>query len=251
MDEIKNTVYQMFRFWLLLLIVTVTSILMFVTATITFFKANNVYRLYFVRPCVWVILKLYGLKVRIHNKENMSQEQCIYISNHRSSLDFFSLGTLGLKNTGYFISDLNKKYWPLRLIGICIGFFFIPHQGFPKERTLCFKEVEKVIRKTGDSVFLTPEGHKQPRYRLEKFNRGAFHMAANLKIPISPFYIHVPEQVNMGKGMQAKSGVIDIFFLKTIPTIDWEVKNVDKYKTDVHKIFLDFENNINETVSKL
>jgi 1-acyl-sn-glycerol-3-phosphate acyltransferase len=181
----------------------------------------------------------------------MSQGQCIHISNHRSTLDFFCIGTLGLKNTRYFISGENKKYWPLRLIGMCIDFFFIPNQGLPKERTLCFKEAEKVLRKTGDSVFLTPEGHKQPRYKLENFNRGAFHMAANLKIPISPFYIHVPEHVNMGKGMQAKSGVIDIFFLKPISAIDWEVKNIDKYKTDVHKIFLDFENNINETVSKL
>ncbi len=234
-----------FRAALALILITFVSLLSpFVFLLRPFINIGTVYSRYFLRPVFLACLKIYGIRYRIHGTENMTDKQCIYIANHRSVVDFFVIGALALENTTYFISATNRRYWPLHLIGLCVKPFFIPQQDNPAGRKETFQYAEEYLRTTGKSVFLTPEGDLIPRFKLEHFNRGAFHMATNLHIPISPFYIHVPESVNIGRGFEARRGFIDIYFFPAIDTGNWRIEDIEKNRSSIENQFLAFEKKV-------
>ena len=121
-----------------------------------------------------------------------------------------------------------------------MGIFYIDTQDKPYKRIACFKNAEKTLKSTGESVYLSPEGMRVTSGEIGKFNRGAFHMATNLKIPICPFYIHIPPHTNPGVGFDALPGHIDIYELPEVDTKDWIAKDIGKNKEAVRSMFLDF-----------
>ena len=49
-----------------------------------------------------------------------------------------------------------------------------------------------ILRRTGQSVFLSPEGTRVRTGEIGPFNKGAFHLAGDLGAPLLPLYIAVP-----------------------------------------------------------
>ena len=97
-----------------------------------------------IRPWLRSILKLYGLSYQVYDDVNATHQPCIYISNHRSVIDFFLIGAVLPDHTRFFISSTNYRYWPLRMVGQAVGFFYIPTQNDPAGRTRCYMEAEKI-----------------------------------------------------------------------------------------------------------
>ncbi len=132
-------------------------------------------------------------------------KQTVYISNHTSTLDLFILVALGLPNTRFFLSGFLRKYVPLGFIAYLMGTFFTVPQDRPAERTRIFQRADRILRRTRESVYLSPEGGRITTGEIGQFNKGAFHLATSLKAPIVPMYFHIPSVIDPGMGFNARS----------------------------------------------
>src|SRR5437588_187087 len=75
---------------------------------------------------------------------------------------------------------------PFAVIAYLAGTFWTPQQRYPQRRTRLFQYAASVLRRTGESVFLTPEGQA-----CWVFNKGAFHLATSLEVPLAPILIAI------------------------------------------------------------
>jgi putative phosphoserine phosphatase / 1-acylglycerol-3-phosphate O-acyltransferase len=163
----------------------------------------------------------------------------IYISNHLSFLDIFAIASLGVENIRYFMSVSTLKFLPLTIVGKCIGIFYISEQRNPRGRTKCFQRAETILAKEGSSVYLSPEGFRNAKgTHIQKFNKGAFHMAINLKLPIVALYISLDECANPRAGYNFKPGTLKIEFLEEFQSKNWELNLLEHYKKEVRAVYL-------------
>ena len=160
------------------------------------------------------------------------------MSNHTSSLDLFILVALGLPNTRFFLSGFLRKWIPLGFIASMMGTFFTVPQDRPDERRRIFTRAGEVLRRTGESVYLSPEGGRITTGDIGHFNKGAFHLATVLRAPIVPLYFHIPTDVDPGLGYRAGRGIVDVHVLPPIHTTDWKEADVVENKEKVRELFV-------------
>jgi 1-acyl-sn-glycerol-3-phosphate acyltransferase len=197
-----------------------TACLLVTVGLATAFRARQLYSA-IVRHAARAVLAFYGITLRVHHADRLRHAQTIYISNHTSTLDIFVLVAMGLPNCRFFLSGFVRKWLPLGVIAWMMGTFFTVPQDRPAERARIFARAERVLRRTGESVYLSPEGGRITTGGLGHFNKGAFHLATNLRVPIVPFYIDIPRHVDPVLGYDAHPGIIDVHVLPAIDTHDW------------------------------
>ncbi len=161
---------------------------------------------------------------------------------HRSTIDVFAVIGLALPNTRFFMSGFLRKFLPLGLIGYLIGIFWTVPQNFPERRVEIFKNAEAVLRRNGESVYLSPEGKRVTTGEVGAFNKGSFHLATVLRAPIVPFYIATPAEVDPGMGYCAGPGEVHVYFKPAIETADWQLADLVSNKERVRQRFLEWHN---------
>lgn len=221
-----------------LLLMILCALIMLVIAVLTFFRARRVYHQYLATPCAQLLLALWGIRLEIQKPEPFPSTQTIYISNHTSTLDMFILLALGLPNTRFFLSGYLRKLLPLGLIGYLTGIFWTVDQKFPETRIKIFKRAESTLRQTGESVYLSPEGERITNGEIGHFNKGAFHLATNLKVPIVPLYIATPRDIDPGLSLRVKPGTVCVYVKPKIFTADWRLNQLTQNKEMVRKLFI-------------
>ncbi|MFC1650545.1 lysophospholipid acyltransferase family protein [Candidatus Latescibacterota bacterium] len=200
----------------------------------------------FAKPVSRLVLKICGIKVQVSCSYQLPQKQAIYIFNHTSTLDLIIVSALGLPHIRFFLSKKTRKFLPITVIATMIGTFYTPPQSKPAERIACFQRAEKILRKTGDSVLLSPEGTRITNGEIGKFNKGAFHLATNLKWTLYPIYIDITKDINPNKGYKFNAGTVKIFFLPKIETDRWELRSLNTNIKQVRNIFSDFHNDLHD-----
>ena len=218
-------------------IVTLTAIVLIPIGALTLFQARRLYAA-LARLACKAILRMYGVTVRVLQAEPFPKTQTIYISNHTSTLDLFVLVALGLPNCRFFLSGFLKKIIPLGVISWMMGTFFTVPQDRPAERTRIFQRAERILRRTGESVYLSPEGARITTGHIGHFNKGAFHLATNLHVPIVPFFIAIPPGMDPGRGIAAQAGVIDVQVMPAIDTRSWTLADLERNKERVRDQFV-------------
>jgi len=237
--------------WLLItLIVTVLSfgaLVMTVVAIVTLFQARRLYAEVIASWTGRIILRLCGLRLVIHRDRALSSQvsssqkrssQRIYISNHVSTVDMFALIAMGLPNTRFFLTGSLRWFVPMGVIGYLVGNFWTVPYKYPDKRRQIFQRADLVLRATGESVYLSPEGSRIDTGEIGKFNRGAFHLATSLQVPIQPFYIRVDRHSDPGRGWDVHPGEIHVFFKAPILTSDWRIEDLDENRRAVRERFL-------------
>ena len=221
------------------LLMTVTATLMLPIGALTFFRARRLYAS-IARGVSRLVLRLYGVHVRLTfvGAHTWPAQQAVYVSNHTSTLDLFILVALGLPNTRFFLSGYLRKVVPLGIIATMMGTFFTVPQTFPERRRRIFARAGDVLRRTGESVYLSPEGGRITTGGIGHFNKGAFHLATVLKAPIVPMYFRIPAAVDPGLGYAAKPGVVDVFVLPPIDTATWREADVVENTEHVRALFV-------------
>lgn len=226
---------------LTLLLMLAGSLVMLLVAVLTAFKARRVYAERIMAPLGRWTLRIWGVRVVVHDRPPDTLEQRVYISNHTSTLDVFVLVALGLPNTRFFLSGFLRKLLPLGLIGYLTGVFWTVNQAFSERRVQIFARAGRVLQKTGESVYLSPEGQRITTGGMGAFNKGAFHMATHLQAPIVPFYIRIPADVDPGMGYCTQAGQVDVWFRPAIDTRGWTPQDIVANKERVHQQYVEWD----------
>ena len=221
-----------------LLLMAAGSLAMLAVALVTAFQARRFYTEGMAGPLGRCLLGLWGIRMVVHDRPPATGEQRVYISNHTSTLDLFVLIALGLPNARFFLSGFLRKFLPLGLIGYLTGVFWTVPQAFPDRRAAIFQRAARTLRRTGESVYLSPEGQRVTTGEVGAFNKGAFHLAMSLRAPIVPFFIYTPPEVDPGMGYCARPGQVDIYFKPAIDTSDWQLVDLVANKERVHQQFV-------------
>ena len=219
------------------LLLTVTAVLLIPAGLVTLFRTRRLYARVATLLCRG-ILRLYGVRLRLHNQDGFPTGQTVYISNHSSTLDLFILVAIGLPNCRFFLSGFLRKMIPLGIISWMMGTFFTVPQEFPDERRRIFTRAGETLKRTGESVYLSPEGGRIADGSIGPFNKGAFHLATVLRVPIVPLYFRIPRQMDPGLGFDARPGTVDIYVLPAIQTRDWSEAQVVDNKERVRELFV-------------
>ena len=194
----------------------------------TGFQARNLCANHILPAFAKRCLSVMDIKFEVHGLENIPTGQAVYISNHPSFLDLFLMASLRLPNLRSFLSEDVLKYIPITIIGKSLGYFFTPGQDEPERRIACFQNAAAVLRKTGDSIFVTPQGERRP-HEIGKFNKGAFHLAMDLKAPIVPIFIETPDAMNPGMDISVTPGTVQIYIDPPVDTSSWTLACLDEY----------------------
>ena len=224
------------RLWCLSAIVFTTlsvgSVLLLLVAVLTLFQFRRMY----LALSTWIgraVLALWGVRLKVVGALPFPRTQTVYVSNHTSSVDMFVLIALGLPGARFFLSGFLRKILPLGLIGYVTGIFWTVPQEYPEARKRIFARAAATLKRTGESVYLSPEGQRITTGELGAFNKGAFHMATDLQTPSVPFYSEVPPAVDPGLGLDVRPGTVTVEVLPTIDTSEWTVEALDEQRAAV------------------
>lgn len=229
------------KFWLRLAagitVMTLGAALMLAVAVATLFQCRGLYSERIATPLGRLILRIFGIRYVLHHDAPVPPGQVVYVSNHTSTIDLFVLIALGLPDTRFFLSGYLRRLVPLGVIGYLIGIFWTVPQEYPKRRRRIFARAARILKRTGESVYLSPEGHRITNGRIGAFNKGAFHLATDLGAPIVPLFIYIPRAIDPGRGWNAQPGVVHVHVLPAIDTSSWRVAEVAQNRDRVHALF--------------
>jgi 1-acyl-sn-glycerol-3-phosphate acyltransferase len=220
------------------LFMTAGALVMLAVAILTLFRARRFYSEVIGAWLGRTTLRIWGVRYRVHGQPQPESIQTVYISNHSSTLDVFLLIGLGLPRTRFFLSGFLRKVPPIGIVGSLIRIFWTVPQEFPNRRREIFKRADRILRKTGDSVYLSPEGMRVTTGDIGHFNKGSFHLATSLRAQIVPIYFSIPREINPGMGYDAKPGMIDLHFLAPIDTRAWTLADLEKNRDAVRALFV-------------
>lgn len=222
------------------LLMCAAAVLIAVLGLLTAFRARRLYSRCATLLCR-AILRLYGIDVRVHGAPPWPSVQTVYVSNHTSTLDIFILVALGLPNTRFFLSGFLRKIVPLGVISSMMGTFFTVPQARPADRARIFARAARVLKRTGESVYLSPEGGRITTGTVGHFNKGAFHLATDLRAPIVPMFLATPADVDPKRGIDARPGTVDVYVMPVVDTRDWALEDLEQNKERVRDMFLRFQ----------
>ena len=226
---------------------TIGSLVMLIVAIPTLGLARRFYSETIGRWIGWSVLRLSGIRYRVHGAPAASGRQTIYIANHTSTLDVFILIALALPRTRFFLSGFLRKMIPIGIIGTLIRIFWTVPQNYPDQRRRIFERADRILRRTGDSVFLSPEGMRVTTGEIGAFNKGAFHLATSLRAQIVPIYIAIPRDIDPGMGYDAKPGTTDVYFLPPIDASTWQLADLDANRKAVRDLFVRVHDSVKRT----
>ena len=215
-----------------------SSFLMLVVAIPTLFLARRFYSEVIARWIGRTVLRIWGIDYTTHYSEPLPNRQTIYISNHSSTLDVFLLISLGLPRARFFLSGYLRKFPPVLIVGYVTRMFWTVPQRFTERRRQIFRRADRILRRTGDSVYLSPEGKCVTTGEIGLFNKGAFHLATSLKAPIVPIYIHIPAKVQGWRGYRAQPGTVEVYFLPVIDTSSWRLEDIETNRDRVRDLYV-------------
>ncbi|MES2320054.1 MAG: lysophospholipid acyltransferase family protein [Pseudomonadota bacterium] len=229
-------------------LICAASLVMLLAACLTGFALRRLYSACILTPLGKFLLWLWDIRVRVHPAQPFPAGQAIYISNHTSTLDMFVLIALGMPNTRFFLSGFLRKLVPLGLMGYLTGIFWTMPQTLPAQRRRLFRRAAATLRRTGESVFLSPEGARITTGQIGHFNKGSFHLATSLQVPIVPMFILIPPAIDPGMGLRARPGVIDVHVGDAIATTGWRVEDLAANTARVRSKYIEWNTALRGTL---
>lgn len=224
-----------------LLLLSGGALAMLAVAAATGFRLRGFYSERLATPLGRLTLWLWGVRLAVHGFEAPAGgPPRVYISNHCSTIDVFVLIALGLPGTRFFLSGWLRRIPPIGLIGYLVGIFWTVPQAFPDRRTEIFRRADRRLRRTGESVYLSPEGRRVTDGSIGPFNKGAFHLATSLRATVVPFYIRIPPGIDPGLGLCARPGRVDVYFKPPIDAARWRLEDLERNREAVRARFLEW-----------
>ena len=132
----------------------------------------------------FVIRRVPGTKFELRNDSGEDfAKPAVIISNHQSHLDLMCL----LMLTPKMVVVTNKWVWNNPLYGALIHRAeFVPAEDGIEEALPKLRE----LAQRGYSILIFPEGTRSADCSIQRFHRGAFHVAEQLGLDILPVFLH-------------------------------------------------------------
>ncbi|KAK4763238.1 hypothetical protein SAY86_009006 [Trapa natans] len=186
---------------------------------------------------IWSVAPFY--RIEITGLENLPPPDtpAVYVSNHQSFLDIYTLLTLGrsfkfISKTEIFLFPIIG--WAMYLLGV------IPLKRMDSRSQLeTLKRCGGLIKK-GASVFFFPEGTRSKDGKLGAFKKGAFSVATKTKVPVVPItLIGTGIIMPAGSEITLNPGIVKVIIHKPIEGSDAETlcntaRNTISHTLDVH-----------------
>ncbi|GHT70402.1 hypothetical protein AGMMS50239_38760 [Bacteroidia bacterium] len=127
--------------------------------------------------------------VKVIGKEKLDKRQSyIFVSNHQGSYDIFLIyGYIGQAIKWVMKQSLRK----IPLVGYACeraGFIFVDNSSAQAAAKTI--QIAESKLKNGASIVIFPEGSRSQTGKMNKFKKGAYQMALDLKLPIVPVTIN-------------------------------------------------------------
>lgn len=153
-----------------------------------------------------------GIKVRAHGLENLDPKKTyLYLFNHINMFDHFTIFPF-LPNKMRGVEKEVHFKWPIYGTLIRkIGQIPIPPRG-STTRALASLERAQEMMKKGVSIGMAPEGTRSATGELQRFKKGAFHVAVQMQATIAPIVLVGMHKINQKGDWLLYPGTIDIYF---------------------------------------
>lgn len=233
-EQLLRSILSMVIFFLLLLLVTpiVLFLLIVSLGKLTNFIVEKV-----APVLAYPVFFVLGIDFSINKHADPLPVPAVYISNHSSTLDLFTILALGLPRTR-FIAKWELQYNPLFFIlGRLTGQVFIKRQNSKKAVATLQKSYDR-IRKKNLSIFAAPEGSRKHEGIIGPFKKGPFRTAMDLGYPIVPIYFEGNQRLSNGGSLVTQKGKTTAHIYQPIPTDDWTLDNLEEKITDVRALYL-------------
>ncbi|MGH9138462.1 MAG: lysophospholipid acyltransferase family protein, partial [Acidimicrobiales bacterium] len=182
-------------------------------------------------------LALSGVRVRAVGLEHLERRPAVFVFNHQSSLDMFVVAKLLRRD----ITGVAKKELAtdprFALIGYLGDMAYVDRSDSAKAREAVTPVVEKL--RGGISLAIAPEGTRSPSPRLGPFKKGAFHLAMQAGVPVTPIVIRNAGDLVWRNTMVVHPGTVDVAVLPPIDVSDWTADELGKRVDDVRQQMAD------------
>lgn len=133
-----------------------------------------------------IVLKILGIKIEILGKENLPNEPCLYVSNHRSIFDIFAIYQYLREQTFFVAKDSLKKLLIFKYWLKYVDTLFINRDDMKQSMEVILSSIKKI--KEGKSCFIFPEGTRSDikDHGMLTFKEGSFKIATKTGVPICP-----------------------------------------------------------------
>lgn len=223
-ERLARSLLAMVVFFLLLLLMTPVILLMLF---ISFGKLTNFIVENIAPALAYPVFFILGVRFSIREHTESIPAPAVFISNHSSTLDLFTILALGLPRVR-FIAKWELQYNPLFFIlGRLTGQVFIKRQNSQEAVATLQKSYDRVKRKKL-SVFAAPEGSRKHSGIIGPFKKGPFRTAMALGYPVVPVYFEGNQRLNAGGSLLTKKGDISAHIHPPISTEDWTLDNLDE-----------------------
>lgn len=233
-EQLLRTSLSMVVFFLLLILITPVVLFLLI---ISFGKLTN-FIVENVAPILaYPVFFILGIEFSIKKHANPLPVPAVFISNHSSTLDLFTILALGLPRAR-FIAKWELQYNPLFFIlGRLTGQVFIKRQN-SKEAVATLQKSYERIRRKKLSIFAAPEGSRKHEGIIGPFKKGPFRTAMDLGYPIVPIYFEGNQRLSNGGSLVTRKGKTTAHIYPPIPTADWTLDNLEEKIAEVRALYL-------------
>lgn len=163
--------------------------------------------------CRFVIYHVPGTSMELTGGENLDfSKPSVIVANHQSHLDLMAIIMLHPR----IIVMTNEREWNSPFYRLILRFAdFLPIEYLGTNRQLVQERISR-----GYSVMIFPEGTRSADCSILRFHKGAFHLADNLKLDITPVLLHGFGQVLPKENMLLRRGKMTVKILPRIAADD-------------------------------
>lgn len=234
LKQLRQVGYTVFSFVFFLISATGMTLIGLILITIggATKKHKQQYHQILQRLSRFIIYHIPGTTFSFDNpqKENF-ESPCMIISNHQSHIDLMAIMMLSPN-----LIILTKNWvWHNPFYGLVIRYA----DFFPVSETERMTQNLAVMIKQGYSIMIFPEGTRSVDCHIQRFHKGAFYIAEQLKLDIVPVYIEGFGQVLPKKSWTLHPGHLRLEVMPRIKQSDiknsYTCRDLTKH---VHRIYL-------------
>ena len=171
---------------------------------------------------------LSGIDVQVKGEEYLWAERpAVFIFNHQSGIDMLLLCKLLRRDiVGVAKDELrhNPVWGPAFAVA---GTVFIDR--FDHKRALEALGPAVQALREGMSIVIAPEGTRSPTPRLQRFKKGAFHIAMAAGVPIVPIVFRNTLDALPKHAFFVRPATVEVEVLPPVPTKDWRAEDLAKH----------------------